>query len=230
MILILIVVVFGILGYVVSNKLKSKFREYSQIALRANLSGKEIAELMLADHNIHNVRVNCVEGQLSDHYNPMDRTVNLSPDVYYGRSAAATAVSAHECGHAVQHATSYSWLQLRSTLVPIQNASGKILNIVLIAALFGGIALFGLPYEVVGVIVVGSYGMLTLFSLVTLPVEFDASRRALAWVKQRNIVTPHEYGMSKDALKWAAMTYVVAAMASLATLAYYAFIFFGNRD
>lgn len=230
MILILIVVVFGILGYVVSNKLKRKFREYSQIALRANLSGKEIAELMLADHNIHNVRVNCVEGQLSDHYNPMDKTVNLSPDVYYGRSAAATAVSAHECGHAVQHATSYSWLQLRSTLVPIQNASGKILNIVLIAALFGGIALFGLPYEVVGIIVVGSYGMLTLFSLVTLPVEFDASRRALAWVKQRNVVTPQEYGMSKDALKWAAMTYVVAAMASLATLAYYAFIFFGNRD
>lgn len=230
MILILIVVVFGILGYVVSNKLKRKFREYSQIALRANLSGKEIAELMLADHNIHNVQVNCVEGQLSDHYNPMDRTVNLSPDVYYGRSAAATAVSAHECGHAVQHATSYSWLQLRSTLVPIQNASGKILNIVLIAALFGGIALFSLPYEVVGVIVVGSYGVLTLFSLVTLPVEFDASRRALAWVKQRNVVTPQEYGMSKDALKWAAMTYVVAAMASLATLAYYAFIFFGNRD
>jgi uncharacterized protein len=230
MILILIVVVFGILGYVVSNKLKSKFREYSQIALRANLSGKEIAELMLADHNIHNVRVNCVEGQLSDHYNPMDKSVNLSPDVYYGRNAAATAVAAHECGHAVQHATSYSWLQLRSTLVPIQNASGKILNIVLIGALFGGIALFGLPYEVVGMIVVGSYGVLTLFSLVTLPVEFDASRRALAWVHQRNIVTAHEYGMSKDALKWAAMTYVVAAAASLATLAYYAFIFFGNRD
>lgn len=230
MILILIVVVFGILGYVVSSKLKRKFREYSQVALRANLSGKEIAELMLADHNIHNVKVNCVEGQLSDHYNPMDRSVNLSPDVYYGRNAAATAVSAHECGHAVQHATSYSWLQLRSTLVPIQNASGKILNIVLIAALFGGIALFGLPYEVVGVIVVGSYGVLTLFSLVTLPVEFDASRRALAWVQQRNVVTPQEYGMSKDALKWAAMTYVVAAMASLATLAYYAFIFFGNRD
>nr|MBI1231835.1 hypothetical protein [Cytophagales bacterium] len=230
MILILIVVVFGILGYAVSSKLKSKFREYSQIALRANLSGKEIAELMLADHNIHNVRVNCVEGQLSDHYNPMDRSVNLSPDVYYGRNAAATAVSAHECGHAVQHATSYSWLQLRSTLVPIQNASGKILNIVLIAALFGGIALFGLPYEVVGMIVVGSYSVLTLFSLVTLPVEFDASRRALAWVQQRNVVTAQEYGMSKDALKWAAMTYVVAALASLATLAYYAFIFFGNRE
>ena len=230
MILILIVVGFGILGYVVSSKLKSKFKAYSQISLQANLSGKEVAELMLADHNISNVRVNCVEGQLSDHYNPMDKTVNLSPEVYYGRNAAATAVAAHECGHAVQHATSYAWLSLRSALVPIQNASGKILNIVLIAALFGGIALFSLPYEAVGAIIVGSYAILTLFSFVTLPVEFDASRRALAWVQTRNIVTPSEYGMSKDALKWAAMTYVVAALASLATLAYYAFIFFGNRD
>lgn len=228
--IILIVVVFGILGYVVSSKLKSKFKKYSQTALQANLSGKEIAELMLADHNIHGVRVNCVEGQLTDHYNPLDRSVNLSPDVYYGRNAAATAVAAHECGHAVQHATAYGWLKLRSTLVPIQNASGKILNIVLIASLFGGIALFGLPYEAIGAIIVGAYGILTLFTLVTLPVEFDASNRALAWVQNRGIVTSQEYGMSKDALKWAAMTYVVAALASLATLAYYFFIFFGNRD
>ena len=230
MILILIVLGFGVLGYVVSSKLKSKFKKYSQISLKANLSGKEVAELMLADNNVANVTVNCVEGQLSDHYNPTNRTVNLSPDVYYGRNAAATAVAAHECGHAIQHATSYAWLSLRSALVPIQNASGKILNIVLIGALFGGIALFGLPYEAVGAIVVGSYGILTLFSLVTLPVEFDASRRALLWVQQRNIVTQSEYAMSKDALKWAAMTYVVAALASLATLAYYAFIFFGNRE
>ena len=230
MILILIVLGFGVLGYVVSSKLKSKFNKYSQITLQANLSGKEVAELMLADNHVTNVAVNCVEGQLSDHYNPANRTVNLSPDVYYGRNAAATAVAAHECGHAIQHATSYAWLSLRSALVPIQNASGKILNIVLIGAIFGGIALFGLPYEAVGAIVVGSYGMLTLFSLVTLPVEFDASRRALLWVQQRNIVTQSEYSMSKDALKWAAMTYVVAALASLATLAYYAFIFFGNRD
>lgn len=228
--IILIVVVFAILGYVVSNKLKNKFKKYSQVSLKANLSGKEIAELMLADHNIHNVSVNCVEGQLSDHYNPMNKTVNLSTDVYYGRNAAATAVSAHECGHAVQHANSYAWLKLRSALVPIQNISGKILNVVLIASLFGGIALFGLPYEAVGIVVVGAYSMLTLFSVITLPVEFDASNRALAWVKQRNVVTPEEYGMSKDALKWAAMTYVVAALASMATLAYYIFIFFGNRD
>ncbi|GGZ35359.1 membrane protein [Echinicola pacifica] len=230
MLLILIVVVFAIMGFVVSRRLKSKFKKYSQTPLQANLSGKEIAELMLADHGIHNVTVNCVEGKLSDHYNPQNRTVNLSPDVYYGRNAAATAVSAHECGHAVQHAQAYTWLNLRSTLVPIQNASGKILNVVLIASLFGGLALFNLPLQVVGVVVVGAYGMITLFTLVTLPVEFDASRRALAWVQDRNIVTPAEYAMSKDALKWAAMTYVVAALASLATLAYYASIFFGGRD
>lgn len=228
-ILILIVVVFGILGFVVSNRLKSKFKKYSQTPLQANLSGKEIAELMLADNKIYDVKVNCVEGQLSDHYNPANKTVNLSPDVFYGRNAAAAAVSAHECGHAVQHATAYSWLQLRSALVPIQNASGKILNIVLIASLLGGF-LINLPYEFMGYIVVGAYSIMTLFTLVTLPVEFDASARAMAWVDQRNIVTRSEYAMSKDALKWAAMTYVVAALASLATLAYYIFIFFGNRD
>jgi Zn-dependent membrane protease YugP len=227
--IILIVVVFAILGFVVSSRLKSKFKKYSQTALQANLSGAEIAKLMLADNNIHDVQVVCVEGQLTDHYNPMNKTVNLSPDVYYGRNAAATAVAAHECGHAVQHATSYAWLNLRSAMVPVQNISGKILNVVLIASLFGGFAL-GLPYPVIGYIVVGSYSVMTLFTLVTLPVEFDASRRALAWVQTRNIVTRQEYDMSKDALHWAAMTYVVAALASLATLAYYIFVFFGNRD
>jgi Zn-dependent membrane protease YugP len=228
--IILIVVVFGIAGFVVSNRLKSKFKKYSQTPLQANLSGKEIAELMLADNKIYDVTVNCVEGQLSDHYNPGNKTVNLSPDVYYGRNAAATAVSAHECGHAIQHATAYSWLQMRSAMVPIQNASGKILNIVLIASLLGGIGLNLWSTYVTGFIIVGSYSVITLFTLITLPVEFDASRRALAWVDQRNIVTRSEYAMSKDALKWAAMTYVVAALASLATLAYYIFIFFGNRD
>lgn len=227
--IILIVVVFAILGFVVSSKLKSKFKKYSQTSLQANLSGAEIAKLMLADHNIQDVQVLCVEGQLTDHYNPMNRTVNLSPDVFYGRNAAATAVAAHECGHAVQHATSYTWLNMRSALVPVQNISGKILNVVLIASLFGGFAL-GLPYPVIGYIVVGSYSVMTLFTLVTLPVEFDASNRALAWIQTRNIVTRPEYDMSKDALHWAAMTYVVAALASLATLAYYIFVFFGNRD
>lgn len=229
MILILIVVVFAIAGFVVSRRLKSKFKQYSQVALKANLSGAEIAKLMLADNNISDVQVLSVEGQLTDHYNPANRTVNLSPDVFYGRNAAAAAVASHECGHAVQHATSYAWLNLRSALVPVQNASGKILNIVLIASLFGGFAL-GLPYEWVGFIVVGAYSIMTLFTIITLPVEFDASNRALAWVKTRNIVTPDEYAMSKDSLKWAAMTYVVAALASMATLAYYIFVFFGNRD
>jgi Zn-dependent membrane protease YugP len=227
--IILIVVVFAVLGFVVSSRLKSKFKKYSQTSLKANLSGKEIAELMLADNNIHDVKVLSVDGQLTDHYNPMNRTVNLSPDVYYGRNAAAAAVASHECGHAVQHATAYTWLNLRSAMVPVQNASGKILNIVLIASLLGGFML-NLPYELIGYIVVGSYGVMTLFTLVTLPVEFDASNRALAWIKTRNVVTQDEYAMSKDALKWAAMTYVVAALAALATLAYYIFIFFGNRD
>lgn len=229
MILIVIVVLFAIAGFLVSRKLKSKFKKYSQVTLQANLSGEEIAKLMLADNNITDVAVVSVEGQLSDHYNPQNKTVNLSPDVFYGRSAAAAAVASHECGHAVQHATSYTWLNLRSTLVPIQNSAGKILNIVLLASLFGGFAL-GLPYEFVGYIVVGAYSIITLFTIITLPVEFDASSRALAWIKTRNIVTPDEYTMSKDALKWAAMTYVVAALAAMATLAYYVFIFFGNRD
>ena len=227
--IILIVIVFAILGFVVSSKLKSKFKKYSQTPLQANLSGAEIAKLMLTDNNIHDVQVLCVEGQLSDHYNPANKTVNLSPDVYYGRNAAATAVAAHECGHAVQHATSYTWLNLRSAMVPIQNISSKILNVILIASLFGHFAL-GLPIPLIGYIIVGSYGVMTLFTLITLPVEFDASNRALAWVQTRNIVTRPEYDMAKDALHWAAMTYVVAALAALATLAYYVFVFFGNRD
>jgi Zn-dependent membrane protease YugP len=227
--IILIVIVFAILGFVVSSKLKSKFKKYSQTPLQANLSGAEIAKLMLTDNNIHDVQVLCVEGQLSDHYNPANRTVNLSPDVYYGRNAAATAVAAHECGHAVQHATSYTWLNLRSALVPLQNISSKILNVILIASLFGHFAL-GLPVPLIGYIIVGSYGIMTLFTLVTLPVEFDASNRALAWIQTRNVVNRTEYGMAKDALHWAAMTYVVAALAALATLAYYVFVFFGHRD
>lgn len=227
--IILIVIVFAIAGFAVSSKLKRKFKKYSQTPLQANLSGAEIAKLMLADNNIHDVKVVCVEGQLTDHYNPANKTVNLSPDVYYGRNAAAAAVASHECGHAVQHATSYAWLNVRSTLVPIQNSASKILNIVLIASLFGGLA-FSLPVPFIGYIIVGSYSIITLFTIVTLPVEFDASSRALAWVKTRDIVTPAEYEMSKDALKWAAMTYVVAALASITTLAYYIMVFFGGRD
>ncbi|MFZ6664733.1 zinc metallopeptidase [Peijinzhouia sedimentorum] len=221
---------FMIISFAVSSKLKSKFKKYSQIPLTANLTGAQVAEAMLRDHGITDARVVSVEGRLTDHYNPADRTVNLSPDVYHGRSAAAVAVAAHECGHAVQHATAYSMLEFRSAMVPVQNASGKILNIVVLLSIFGGALLANLPYEFIGIIVVGTYSVLTLFSVVTLPVEFDASKRALAWIDKRGIVTSTEYDMAKDALKWAAMTYIVAALASIVTLLYYATMFFGGRD
>ncbi|MFC2187484.1 zinc metallopeptidase [Fulvivirgaceae bacterium LMO-SS25] len=221
---------FMIISFAVSSKLKSKFKKYSQIPLTANLTGAQVAEAMLRDHGITDARVVSVEGRLTDHYNPADRTVNLSPDVYHGRSAAAVAVAAHECGHAVQHATAYSMLEFRSAMVPVQNASGKILNIVVLLSIFGGALLANLPYEFIGILVVGTYSVLTLFSVVTLPVEFDASKRALAWIDKRGIVTSTEYDMAKDALKWAAMTYIVAALASIVTLLYYATMFFGGRD
>jgi len=221
---------FMIISYAVSSKLKSKFKKYSQIPLTANLTGAQVAEAMLRDHGITDARVVSVEGRLTDHYNPADKTVNLSPDVYHGRSAAAVAVAAHECGHAVQHATAYSMLEFRSAMVPVQNASGKILNIVVLLSIFGGALLANLPYAFIGVLIVGTYSVLTLFSVVTLPVEFDASKRALAWIDKRGIVTSTEYDMAKDALKWAAMTYIVAALASIVTLLYYATMFFGGRD
>lgn len=229
--IIIIMVVFGIISFAVSRRLKSKFQKYSQIPLKRNLSGAEIAKLMLADNGIHDVKVISVEGQLTDHYNPANKTVNLSEAVYHGRNAAAAAVAAHECGHAVQHATAYSMLELRSAMVPIQNASGKILNIIMMMMLFGGFFLFSaFPVNLVLLVIIGAYGVMTLFSFVTLPVEFDASRRALAWVKQRDIVDTSEYDMAKDALKWAAMTYVVVAISSLVTLLYYVSMFLGNRD
>lgn len=224
-----IIIVFGIISFAVSSRLKSKFKKYSQIPLSNNLSGAEVAKLMLADHNIHDVQVTCVAGSLTDHYNPANRTVNLSEGVYHGRNAAAAAVASHECGHAVQHATAYSMLEFRSMLVPLQNVSAKILNVIFILMLFGSFALTNfIPTALL--IVIGAYGIMTLFSFVTLPVEFDASKRALAWVKDRNIVNASEYGMAKDALKWAAMTYVVVAVGSLVTLLYYVSMFLGSRD
>ena len=218
-----------IVSFAVSRTLKSKFKKYSKTPLASGLSGKEIAERMLADHGITDVKVLGVEGKLTDHYNPKDKTVNLSEAVYHGRNAAAAAVAAHECGHAVQHATAYSWLTLRSTLVPIQAASSRIFNVILIISFIGGQVLFEtFPVTLVGVIVVGTYSMLTLFSFVTLPVEFDASNRALAWIDKHNVVTESEYDMSRDALKWAARTYVVAALSSLVMLLYFALSFFGR--
>ena len=226
-----IMIVFGILSYGVSARLKSKFKKYSQIPLTKNFSGAEIAKLMLADHGIHDVEVISVPGKLTDHYNPANKTVNLSPEVYSGRNAAAAAVASHECGHAVQHATAYSMLEFRSAMVPVQNASAKVLNVIMMVMLFGGFFLFSaFPVNLVLMVIIGAYGVMTLFSFVTLPVEFDASKRALAWIDERGIVNSQEHDMAKDALKWAAMTYVVVALGSLVTLLYYVSIFLGGRD
>ena len=221
-----------LIGWMVSSRLKNKFKEYSQIHLTKDLTGAEIARLMLADHGIRDVQVTCVEGQLTDHYNPADKTVNLSQEVFHGRNAAASAVASHECGHAVQHATAYSMLQLRSAMVPIQNISAKVLNFMMMAMIFGSIfASSILPMKTALLVIIVCYAAFALFALITLPVEFDASNRALAWVKTRNIVTPAEYDMSQDALKWAAMTYVVAAIGAVTTLAYYVMVYLGmDRD
>lgn len=223
---------FMLIGWMVSSRLKSKFKEYSQTHLSKDLTGAEIARLMLADHGIRDVQVISVEGQLTDHYNPVDKTVNLSTDVFHGRNAAAAAVASHECGHAVQHATAYSMLQFRSAMVPIQNVSAKVLNFMMMAMMFGAFfASSMLPWKTALLIIIVCYAVFALFALVTLPVEFDASKRALAWVKTRNIVTPNEYDMAQDALKWAAMTYVVAAIGVVTTLMYYVMMYLGSdRD
>ncbi len=222
---------FMAIGWMVSSRLKNKFKEYSQIRLTKDLSGAEIARLMLADNGIHDVKVISVPGQLSDHYNPANKTVNLSEGVFEGRSAAAAAVAAHECGHAVQHATAYSMLQLRSMMVPVQNVSGKVINIMFMMMMFGAFFAGGIfSFNTALLVIIACYGVFTLFAFITLPVEFDASKRALAWIEQRGIVTSREHDMAKDALKWAAMTYVVAAIGALTTLVYYVMLFLGNRD
>ncbi len=227
----IIIIFFGILSFAVSSRLKSKFRKYSQTPISSNLSGKEIAEQMLRDNGIYDVNVVSVPGKLSDHYNPANKTVNLSPEVYNGRNAAAAAVASHECGHAVQHAQAYAMLEFRSALVPIQAVSAKIINFIFLASLFGGFMFYSaFPTDLVLMVIIGAYTVFTLFSFVTLPVEFDASKRALAWIDQNGIVTSSEHDQAKDALKWAAMTYVVAAIGSLVTLLYYISLFLGNRD
>lgn len=212
----------------VSNRLKSKFKKYSKIQLKNGLSGKEIAEKMLADNGISDVQVVSVKGQLTDHYNPMSKTVNLSESVYSQRNAAAAAVAAHECGHAVQHAQAYSWLTLRSQIVPAVGVSSKLSNFVIMAGLilmYSGSALGSMLF-LVGI---GLFAMTTLFTFITLPVEFDASNRALAWLESSQMVTQEEHAGAKDALKWAARTYVVAALGSLATLLYFISMFMGRR-
>ncbi len=217
---IIIAGVFGLLSMWISNRLKSKFKKYSKVQLRNGLSGAEIAEKMLADHGITDVKVISTPGMLTDHYNPANKTVNLSEGVFAQRNASAAAVAAHECGHAVQHATAYQWLGMRSKLVPILTVTSKFSMWVI----FGGMMLMsttaiGGPIAWVGV---GLYGIGTLFSFVTLPVEYDASNRALAWLKNKNMVSQEEYAGAEDALKWAARTYLVAAIGALATLLYFA--------
>ncbi len=223
--------IFMLLGWIVSSRLKSKFKKYSEIQLTKNLTGAEVARLMLADSGIHDVQVISVEGQLTDHYNPANKTVNLSEGVFHGRNAAATAVAAHECGHAVQHATAYSMLQFRSAMVPIQNISAKVINFVFLGMMFGAYALGGIfTIDFALMIIIACYGIFALFAVVTLPVEFDASKRALAWIEARGIVTRSEHDMAKDALNSAAMTYVIAAIGAVTMLLYYVMIFLGRRD
>jgi uncharacterized protein len=212
----LIGILIAVVGGIVQARLRSKFKKYSQTPIQSNLSGKEIAEKMLSESGIHDVEVISVKGRLTDHYNPGNRTVNLSEAVYNERNAAAAAVAAHECGHAVQHARQYMWLTMRSKLVPAVQRTSLLVQIVLI----GGILLINRFPELL-MVGIGLFALTTLFTIITLPVEFDASKRALLWMKTSNVVSDSELAQSKDALKWAAMTYVVAAIGSIATLLYY---------
>ena len=226
-------VVIMLVSMWVSGRLKKKFAQYSQIQLQNNMSGAEIAAKMLADHGITEVKITQVSGQLTDHYNPADKTVNLSDVVYHERNAAAAAVAAHECGHAVQHAEAYAWLGLRSKMVPVVNISAKIMNFANMIMLLAGSAMFytgNLIGTTILMVLIAANLFLTLFAVITLPVEFDASNRALAWMQQKNIVTTSEYGGAKDSLKWAAMTYVVAALGALANLMYFISIFLRRED
>jgi Zn-dependent membrane protease YugP len=226
----LMIGVIALASWLVSNRLKNKFAHYSKISLRNGMSGAEIAEKMLADHGIRGVQVISTPGQLTDHYNPANKTVNLSEAVYNQRNAAAAAVAAHECGHAVQHATAYSMLQLRSQLVPIVNISSTLSQYLIFGGLILGAAAglgFGFYIAVIGLVLMA---VATAFSFITLPVEYDASNRALAWVKKKNMVSQEEYAGAEDALKWAARTYVVAAIGALASLLYWELQVFGRRD
>ena len=217
--------VFMLLSWAVGARLKSKFREFSKIPLNYGLTGHEVAVKMLRDNGVNDVQVVSVQGELSDHYNPANKTVNLSPDVYHGRNVSAAAVAAHECGHAVQHATAYAWLQMRSKLVPVVSFASKWVQWVLL----GGILLINtFPQLLLAGIVL--FALTTLFSFVTLPVEIDASRRAIVWLDGSGMTTTATLPKAKEALRWAAYTYVVAALASLATLLYYIWIFMGRRD
>lgn len=217
-----------IVSMYVSNKLKSKFKHYSKVHLQNGMNGKEIAEKMLHDNGIYDVKVISTPGKLTDHYNPANKTINLSESVYTQRNAAAAAVAAHECGHAIQHATAYNWLQMRSQLVPVVSIASRFSQWVI----FGGLMLMATTAMGSTVLLIGiiMFGMGTLFSFVTLPVEYDASKRALVWLEQENMLNAQEHEAAEDSLKWAARTYVVAAVGSLATLLYFLSIYMGGRD
>ena len=220
--------IISLVSLSVSNTLKQKFKKYSQIQLRNGMSGAEIAEKMLSDNGIFDVKVISTPGQLTDHYNPKDKTVNLSESVYHQRNAAAAAVAAHECGHAVQHARAYSYLTLRSQLVPIVNISSKFSQWLVIGGLIMGAASgVGFNIAITGLILMG---FATVFSFITLPVEYDASNRALAWLRNKNMVSQQELAGATDALRWAARTYLVAALGSLAMLLYWGLQILGSRD
>lgn len=221
----LVSLIFVGISMLVSYRLRSKFSEYSQFPLSSGMSGREVAERMLRDNGIYDVKVVSVDGFLSDHYNPADKTVNLSPDVYNNTTIAAAAVAAHECGHAVQHATAYRWLTFRSKMVPVVQVSSMLIQWVLLA----GVLLINV-FPSLLLIGIGLFAMTTLFSVVTLPVEFDASRRALAWLGTTRITNAQEQPQAQDALKWAALTYVVAAIASIVTLVQYILMYLGARD
>ncbi|TSJ43638.1 zinc metallopeptidase [Mucilaginibacter corticis] len=224
-----LMIVILLISSIVQWRFRSKFKQYSEVALLSGMSGQEVAERMLRDNGIYDVQVISVEGQLTDHYNPETKTVNLSPDVFYSRSVASAAVAAHECGHAVQHAVGYSWLSLRTTLVPVTNAASTLVQFTLF---IGVMLLFFMHNPLVLAIGVAALAVVTLFSFITLPVEFDASSRALAWLNNNYSVmqTNDEHEQAKDALWWAAMTYVVAALGSLATLLYYASFLLNRRN
>lgn len=224
--IMIVSLVFLGISFLVSAVLKSKFTKYSKIPLANGLSGREIAEKMLRENGIYDVKVTSVEGFLSDHYNPANKTVNLSPDVYNGTSISAAAVAAHECGHAVQHATHYGPLNLRSKLVPAVQFSSRLVNLVLLAGLFILYSTSNPTVLLIGIIIMS---VTVLFTLVTLPVEFDASKRALAWLEHTNVTNQQEYPKAKDALKWAATTYVVAALAAVVTLIQYIMIYLNRR-
>ena len=228
---IIIFAVFAVISMIVGNQLKSRFRKYSRIPVDRGMSGKDVAQRMLQDSGIYDVRIVPTKGQLSDHYNPATKTIALSHDVYYGQNVSAAAVAAHETGHAIQHARAYAPLKLRSALVPVQNVSAQILNFIFTMMFFG--VLFAgsfIPIDLALIIFIACYGVFTLFAFVTLPVEIDASRRALAWMSNSGVTNYSNHSQAKDALKWAAYTYVVAALASLATLVYFLLMFLGRRD